>query len=83
MQMDVSKNRRRKHPKMDGENNGSKPYEQMGWFGGFPPIFGNTQISLDVCRKKEATGPGNLGPGCISDQIKRILAAPPKATPPP
>ncbi len=19
---------------MDGENNGSKPYEQMGWFGG-------------------------------------------------
>ena len=31
-------------PKMDGENNGSKPYEQMGWFGGFPIIFGNTHI---------------------------------------
>ena len=32
--MDVSKNRGMLHPKMDGENNGSKPYEQMGWFGG-------------------------------------------------
>ena len=21
---------------MDGEHNGSKPYEQMGWFGGSP-----------------------------------------------
>jgi len=27
--MDVSKNRGA-YPKMDGENNGSKPYEQMG-----------------------------------------------------
>ncbi len=26
-------------PKMDGENNGSKPYEQMGWFGGKNPYF--------------------------------------------
>ena len=24
-----------KPPKMDGENHGSKPYEQMEWFGGF------------------------------------------------
>ena len=23
---------------MDGEKNGSKPYEQMGWFGA-PPLF--------------------------------------------
>ncbi len=31
-------------PKMDGENNGSKPYEN-GWFGGgFPTIFGLTPI---------------------------------------
>ena len=30
-------------PKMDGENNSSKPYEQMGWFGGFQPhIFAST-----------------------------------------
>ena len=30
---------------MDGENNGSKPYEQMGWFGGFSPYFWfNTHI---------------------------------------
>ncbi len=31
---------------MDGENNGSKPYEQMDDLGGFTtPIFGkNTQI---------------------------------------
>ncbi len=28
---------------MDGENNGSKPYEQMGWFGGII-IFGSIQI---------------------------------------
>ena len=28
---------------MDGENNGSKPYEQMDDLGGFsPPIFGST-----------------------------------------
>ena len=32
-------------PKMDGENNGSKPYEQMDDLGGFPPIFGNIQIN--------------------------------------
>ena len=31
-------------PKMDGENNGSKPYEQMDDLGGFPPIFGNTHM---------------------------------------
>ena len=24
---------------MDGENNGSKPYEQMDDLGGFPPLF--------------------------------------------
>ena len=41
--MGVSKNRG-KNPKMDGENNGSKPYEQMDDLGGFPIIFGNTQI---------------------------------------
>ena len=30
-------------PKMDGENNGSKPYEQMDDLGGkLPPIFRNT-----------------------------------------
>ena len=29
-------------PKMDGENNGSKPYEQMDDLGGFPHIFGST-----------------------------------------
>ena len=28
---------------MDGEHKG-KPYEQMDDLGGFPPIFGNTQI---------------------------------------
>ena len=36
--MDVSKNKG-EHPKMDGENDGT-PYEQMGWFGGFPIIWG-------------------------------------------
>ena len=32
---------------MDGENNGSKPYEQMDDLGGFmkPPILGSTPIS--------------------------------------
>ncbi len=30
---------------MDGENKGSKPYEQMDDLGGFPPIFGSTPIS--------------------------------------
>ena len=29
---------------MDGENNGSKPYEQMDDFGGFPIIFGLTPM---------------------------------------
>ena len=30
---------------MDGENNGSKPYEQMDDLGGIPtPIFGSTPI---------------------------------------
>ena len=28
---------------MDGENHG-KPHEQMDDLGGFPPIFGNTQL---------------------------------------
>ena len=27
---------------MDGENNGSKPYEQMDGLEGFPIIFGST-----------------------------------------
>ena len=31
---------------MDGENNGSKPYEEMGWFGVNNPYFWfNTHIS--------------------------------------
>ncbi len=30
---------------MDGENNGSKPYEQMDGFGG-TTIFGNTHINV-------------------------------------
>ena len=29
---------------MDGENNGSKPYEQMDDLGGNTPVFGNTHI---------------------------------------
>ncbi len=34
-----------KTPKKDGENHGSKAYEQMGWFGEFfPPIFWNIHI---------------------------------------
>ena len=41
--MGVSKNRG-KTTKMDGENNGSKPYEQMDDLGAFPPIFGLTPI---------------------------------------
>ena len=41
-EMDVSKNRG-KNPKMEGENHGSKPYEQMDDLGG-TIIFGNTQI---------------------------------------
>ena len=43
--MGVSKNRG-KTPKMDGENNG-KPYEQMGWFGGKPTIFGNIHGDME------------------------------------
>ena len=38
------------NPKMDGENNGSKPYEQMGWFGGVfdhPYFWFNTHITGD------------------------------------
>ena len=31
----LPKNRGFLHPKMDGENNGSKPYEQMDDLGGF------------------------------------------------
>ena len=38
---------RRFHPKMDGENHGSKPYEQMDDLGGFPHIFGNNQLALN------------------------------------
>ena len=29
---------------MNGENNGSKPYEQMDDLGGFPIILGNAQL---------------------------------------
>ena len=29
---------------MDGENNGSKPYEQMDDLGGFSHIFGSTPM---------------------------------------
>ncbi len=33
------------YPNMDGDNNGSKPYEQLDDLGGFPtPIFGSTPI---------------------------------------
>ena len=32
---------------MDGENHGSKPYEQMDDLGGFPHIFGNNQLALN------------------------------------
>ena len=34
--------------KMDGENSGSKSYEQMDDLGGKPPIFGNTHITLGI-----------------------------------
>ena len=34
-----SKNRGNFPPKMDGENNGKKPYLQMGWFGGKTHYF--------------------------------------------
>ena len=39
---------------MDGENNGSNPYEQMGWFGGFSHYFWiNTHMHyhMDVSKK--------------------------------
>ena len=44
--MDLSKNRGLFFPKkMDGENNGSKPYEQMDDLGGKKnPMFGSTPI---------------------------------------
>ena len=53
--MGVSKNRGRP-PKMDGENNGSKPYEQMDDLGGFPPMFGGPPRSL-LCEKGRSTIP--------------------------
>ena len=38
-----------KPPKMDGENHGSKPYEQMDDLGGFPIIFWfNTHIDTTL-----------------------------------
>ncbi len=43
--------KRGKPPKMDGENNGSKPYEQMDDLWGVPIIFGSTPIcSLVFCK---------------------------------
>ena len=41
---------------MDGENNGSKPYEQMDDLGGFSPVFGNTHLesSWKMSRKVES-----------------------------
>ena len=50
--MDVSKNRG-KTPKMDGENNGSKPYEQIDDLGA--PLFLETPIFFvetfsQICR---------------------------------
>ena len=33
---------------MDGENNGSKPYEQMDDLGGFPTIFENTHMTIQL-----------------------------------
>ncbi len=35
---------------MDGENNGSNPYEQMDDLGGFTPILGNTHMRFIVYR---------------------------------
>ncbi len=47
--MDVSKNRGIYPPKMDGENHGSKPYEQMDDLGGKNPYFWvNTPINFDT-----------------------------------
>ena len=45
-ELGVSKNRGGISPKMDGENHGSKPYEQMDDLGCFPPIFGNSQLKI-------------------------------------
>ena len=47
--MGVSENRGFS-PKMDGENNGSKPYEQNGMIWGyhFPIIFGSTPIWVNI-----------------------------------
>ena len=42
--MDVEPKIGVKPPQMDGENKGSKPYEQMDDLGGFPIIFGLTPI---------------------------------------
>ncbi len=38
---------------MDGENNGSKPYEQMGWFGGVlhPYLVGGFNPSEKYARQ--------------------------------
>ena len=41
--MGVNPKIRVKPPKMDGLFH-EKPYEQMGWFGGFSHIFGSTPI---------------------------------------
>ena len=46
--MDVSKNRGGLPPKMDGENNGSKPYEQMDDLGGIPPHYFWVQHPYDI-----------------------------------
>ena len=35
---------------MDGLFHG-KPYEQMDYLGGFPPIFGNTHIYITIQSK--------------------------------
>ena len=51
--MDVSKNRGIFLPKMDGENNGSKPYEQMDDLG--VPLFLETPKTTHKKRKKLAT----------------------------
>ncbi len=54
-------------PKMDGENNGSKPYEQMDDLGGNPPIFGNIQMkvyrsNVGWIRVKKIEYPGRSSP---------------------
>ena len=40
-------------PKMDGENNGSKPYEQMDDLGFSPIIFGNIHMSTNTEKLKK------------------------------